>query len=184
MSSPGFHPVVWIILCSVHVHISHCGSTNITIVSRSFHFMSSGFPKSQVLSMCFQHTFNKSLLQKPVLFVSCTLLFLLLSVSPFKSNLLSGEWQKRCRQCRSRRTTGQFVQSEAKTEKESDSGRVKPPRVWWWLETSLTQTMRRRMTTSSAWRVCLWRLSSHNEMALWIIFTPQTCTHNDTHKHI
>ena len=86
------------------------------------------------------------------------------------------------RGCGSRRTMGQFVQSEEKAEKESDRGRVKPPRVWWWLETSLTQTMRRRMTTSSAWRVCLWRLSSHNEMALWIILTPQTCAHNDTHK--
>lgn len=85
---------------------------------------------------------------------------------------------------RSRRTMGQFVQLEEKAEKESDRGRVKPPRVWWWLETSLTQTMRRRMTTSSAWRVCLWRLSSHKEMALWIILTPQTCTlqwHAQTH---
>lgn len=76
--------------------------------------------------------------------------------------------------CGSRRTMGQFVWSG---ENEGDGGRAKPPRVWWWLETSLTQTMRRRMTTSSAWRVCLWRLSSHNKMALWIILnSPSPCS--------
>lgn len=90
--------------------------------------------------------------------------------------------------CRSRRTTGQFVQSEEKAE--SDRGRVKPPRVWCWLETSLTQTMRRRMTTSSAWQVHLWRLSSHNEMALWITLAPpevcarRTSQHACTHTQI
>lgn len=101
-----------------------------------------------------------------------------MSVSPFKSDLLS-----RRRDVRSRRTMGQFVQSEALTE-ESDRGRVKPPRVWWWLEPSLTQTTRQRMTTCSAWRVCLRRLSSHNEMALWIILMPWTCARNDTSKHM
>lgn len=47
--------------------------------------------------------------------------------------------------------------------------------------------MRRRVTTSSAWRVHSWRPSSHNKMALWISLTHsrgvQTTTRTSTHKH-
>lgn len=35
-----------------------------------------------------------------------------------------------------KRTTAQFVQSVAATAKESDKGRMKPPRAWWRMETS------------------------------------------------
>lgn len=41
--------------------------------------------------------------------------------------------------------------------------------------------MRRRMTTSPAWRVCLRRLSSHDGVALWIILTVSRPTHLNVH---
>lgn len=47
-----------------------------------------------------------------------------LQVKPFERRAM-----EEMRECASRRTMGQFVRSEEKAEKQSDRGRVKPPRV-------------------------------------------------------